>query len=108
MPINSSWWRLTKALVDTERDDGGAYELGQETDRTGQTAVAVIYIGSSGTVKSRLERHIDTDDPCLKDATHYRVEYTADYKKREQELYDEHVRLYGRRPRCNDVRPPGR
>ena len=103
MPIDDIWWSLTREMVATENDIGGVYELSE--DHRGDTP---IYVGSSVKVKERLERHRNTTDPCLRAATHYRIEYTPDYENRERELYDEHVRIHGLPPRCNDVRPPGR
>ncbi len=102
MPIDNFWWSLTREMIETETDTSGVYELGE--DHRGHTP---IYVGSSVRIKERLEGHRNTTDPCLRNATHYRTEYTPNYKNREQELYDEHVRLHGLPPRCNDVRPPG-
>ncbi len=100
MPIQNQWWSLTPNIVGYERDDPGVYELG-DSDGT------VIYVGSSIAVKRRLQEHLSVStDPCIKKrAVKYRVEYTHRYEDRERELYDEHVRLHGRPPVCNAVRP---
>ena len=100
MPINSRWWLFLDSIVQYERNEGGAYELG---DGSG----TVVYIGSSNEVKRRLNEHLDESDTCIKrNARQYRVEYTEDYRRREYELYHEHVRLHGEPPRCNFVSPP--
>ncbi len=100
MGILSQWWMLAEAIVRYERDDPGAYELGDSNKYT-------VYVGSSGKVKNRLGDHIDAPtDSCIgSKARYYRVEYCSNYEQRERELYDEHVRSYGQPPECNAVRP---
>jgi len=100
MPINTQWWTFAGYMVDMDRDDPGVYELGNENDQ-------VIYIGSSNELRRRLREHLnEPSGTCVKrHAKKYRIEYTWDYKTRERQLYDEHVRVYGRPPICNDVRP---
>ena len=94
----SSWWGFNSAMVGTERDEGGVYELGD-------SAKAVIYIGS-GTVKTRLQAHLSgSEGSCTKNASYYRVDYRSDYATEERRRYDEYVRTNGHRPKCNDKRP---
>lgn len=102
MPIHSRWKPLTRAYVLEESNVGGVYELGNHSG-------TVVYIGSSSIIRNRLLSHVNSTDLCIRmHASQYRVEYTEDYLRRERELYDEHVRLYGHPPRCNDALPPGR
>ena len=99
MPISGRWWSFSAVMVDTERDEGGVYELGDGAQH-------VTYIGSSNQVRRRLREHLgEPGYTCIGKATCYRVEYTPNYRHRERELYDEHVRRHGRGPACNDVRP---
>src|SRR5271170_1706631 len=97
------WWTFRESLVGYDRNDGAAYEFGD-------SAEMVIYIGSSNELQVRLNRHLNEPaDSCIKkNATKYRYEYTTGYLRREQELYDEHVALYGQPPICNGIRPSGR
>jgi len=97
MPIGSQWWSFVESLVNIDRDLPGVYELG---DQNG----IVIYIGSSDELKRRLTEHLNEEaTTCIRqNATHYRIEYTADYENRERELYRVHVATYGKPPQCND------
>ena len=104
MPIEFSWLPFTKDdYTPIDIDQEGVYEFG---DSNGM----VVYVGSTNAIKTRLARHLactDSCDPCIqKHASQYRVEYTSSYERQEWELYNEHVRIYGRPPICNDVSPP--
>lgn len=100
MPITSQWWTFAEDVIKLDRDDPGVYELGND-------AGSVVYIGSSNELRRRLLEHLnEAAGTCIKrHTTKYRMEYTKDYKVRERELYDEHVRINGKPPQCNDVRP---
>ncbi len=100
MPIAAQWWTFSEGIVNYERDEPGVYELGNTNE-------AVVYIGSSNEVRRRLKEHLgESAGSCVKKNTaKYRVEYTRDYKNRERQLYDEHVRIHGKPPLCNDARP---
>jgi predicted GIY-YIG superfamily endonuclease len=100
MPIVSQWWTFSEMMVQHDRDEPGVYELG-ETNGT------VIYIGGSDAIRRRLREHLsESATTCTRRSTaQYRVEYTRNWTTRERQLHDEHVRLYGRPPRCNEVHP---
>jgi hypothetical protein len=100
MPIKAQWWVFTDAIIDSERDLPGVYELGS-------AAGEVIYIGSSDEIRRRLLQHWnEPESTCVKRNTRqYRVEYTGDYVVRERELYHEHVRAQGQPPLCNASGP---
>jgi predicted GIY-YIG superfamily endonuclease len=102
MPITAQWFTFTESVVNYDRDDAGVYELGN-------AAEIVVYVGSSNELKRRLKEHLnEAGYTCIKqNANRYRIEYTANYKKRELELYDAHVAAHGRAPQCNDARPSG-
>ena len=97
MPIAGDWWSFTANLVEMERDEPGVYELGNP----GQN---VIFIGSAPRVRTRLLEHLEEPaGSCIRRlATRFRIEYTADFKRREDELFAEHVRLHGKLPRCSE------
>ena len=97
MPISSEWWSYTINLVEMERDAPGVYELGNPGKN-------VIFIGSSHQVRSTLLEHIkEPVGSCVRRfATRYRIEYTDDFKKREDELFNEHLKLHGKLPRCSE------
>ena len=98
----SQWWRFNETWVNTERDEGGVYELGD-------SAQQVVYIGSSAAVKTRLKSHLAGDDLCITlHAQYYRVDYRSDYRAEELRRYNAYVRLHGTPPKCNNVAPPGR
>jgi hypothetical protein len=97
MPISSEWWSYTINLVEMERDAPGVYELGNPGKN-------VIFIGSSPQVRSSLLAHLqEPAGSCIRRfATRYRIEYIDDFKKREDDLYNEHLRLHGKLPRCSE------
>ncbi|MGC9947049.1 MAG: hypothetical protein ABSF64_11835 [Bryobacteraceae bacterium] len=98
----SQWWTFRESLVGYDHNYRAVYEFGDSSE-------IVIYIGSSDELQFRLTRHLNEPaDSCIKkNAKNYRYEYTADYLRREQQLYDEHVSLYGKPPICNTARPSG-
>ncbi len=102
MPITSQWWTFTETVINLDKNQSGVYELG---DASG----SVVYIGSTNGMKRRLLEHLNEPaTTCIKRrTTKYRIEYTANFARREQELYDEHVRIHRAAPACNDVRPAG-
>jgi excinuclease UvrABC nuclease subunit len=102
MPIQAQWWSFVESVIEVDRDEPGVYELGDENGM-------VVYIGSSNELRRRLKEHLnEASDTCVRqNTTHYRIEYTANYKNRERELYDGHVRMHGKPPLCNDSRPSG-
>jgi hypothetical protein len=102
MPIQAQWWSFVESVIEVDRDDPGVYELG---DKDG----TVVYIGSSNELRRRLREHLnEASSACIRqNVTHYRMEYTANYRTRERELYDGHVRIFGMPPKCNDSRPSG-
>lgn len=100
MPIVERWWPFSEQMIQHDRDDPGVYELGNSSD-------IVVYVGSSNELRRRLREHLaEASSSCIKKNTiKYRLEYTRDYVRRERELYDDHVRTYGKPPACNEVRP---
>jgi excinuclease UvrABC nuclease subunit len=100
MPIQAQWWSFFESVIEVDRDDPGVYELG---DKNG----VVIYIGSSDELRRRLKEHLnEAPHTCIRqNTTHYRIEYTANYTSREQELYRYHLATYGKPPQCNNSRP---
>ena len=101
MPISNQWWTFSESMIQHDRDDPGVYELGSSSDM-------VVHVGSSNELRRRLRQHLaESSASCIKKNTvKYRLEYTRDSARRERELYDEHIRLYGKPPACNEVRPP--
>lgn len=102
MPITGQWWTLAESVAGYEYDQPGVYELG---DSNGN----VIYVGSADKMKRRILEHVnETQNACIRlNAMKYRVEYGSGCRKREKELYDEHVRRYGKPPSCNRIAPIG-
>jgi predicted GIY-YIG superfamily endonuclease len=103
MPIRTQWWSFVDSVVSIDRNQPGVYELGDENG-------IVVYIGSSDELRRRLTEHLNEDTySCIRQiATQYRIEYTAEYEKRERELHKGHISKYGKPPQCNNsVRPAG-
>ena len=97
MPIINQWWTLNHDLVKYDREDSGAYEFG---DSNGN----IVYIGSSDNIQRRLTEHlVEPAGSCTKRyAARYRIEYTSDFARREQQLLEEFVARNGKAPRCNE------
>ena len=100
MSINAPWWVFADAVIDSDQDLPGVYELGN-------AAGEVIYIGSSSELRRRLKEHWhEPNGTCVrKNTTQYRLEYRPDYLAGERELFEQYVRDYGRPPLCNEARP---
>jgi hypothetical protein len=99
MPIQSQWLLFSDRTVDSEKDQGGVYELG---DSVGM----VVYLGGSKSLRRRLKEDLaEPSMTCIKrNARVYRTEYNMHYIERMRKLYDEHVKTYGEPPLCNNVR----
>jgi predicted GIY-YIG superfamily endonuclease len=96
MGITGQWWVFADAIIESEDDLPGVYELAN-------AAGDVIYIGGSDDLRRRLKEHWNEPrTTCVKThAARYRVEYRRDFLARERELYDEHMRIFGAAPLCN-------
>src|SRR5436309_12619122 len=101
MPLTAApWWHFSRATVESDRDDPGVYEMGDASD-------SVVYIGSSDALKRRLKEQLSESGTCIrKNTVRYRIEYTKDYQARERQLYDKHIKIHGKPPKCNE--PPAR
>jgi hypothetical protein len=97
MPIESEWWSFTVNQVEMERDAPGVFELGNPGKN-------VVFIGSSRQVRTALLKHLEEPgSSCIRRfATRFRIEYTDKFRSREDELFNEHVRLHGKLPRCSE------
>ena len=66
-----------------------------------------IYIGKADEadgLRGRLQAHRRGDlGPCTQQATAYRRELHTDPSARQRALLEEHRRIYGRLPRCNEL-----
>ncbi len=102
MPIATTVWNLTAGMVASDQEQAGVYELLNAQNE-------VIYVGSSDNLKRRMGEHVNEwQNDCIKrNAVKYRLDYTSNYKAREKQLYDEHVRVHGKAPSCNRVAPTG-
>lgn len=81
-----------------ERNEPGVYERSSPGKN-------VIFIGSARQVRTRLLQHLGEPGACIpRFAARFRIEYTSDFKKREDELFNEHVKLHGKLPRCSEWR----
>jgi len=86
---------LTSWAVSTVPQSEGVYELFDP-------GKSLIYIGRSNNLRQRLTEHLNTSDACIKSATYFAYEVTSFSYSREQGLLEEHKRIHGRLPRCND------
>jgi predicted GIY-YIG superfamily endonuclease len=98
----SQWWSFREGMVNSDREEGGVYELADAGSRT-------IYIGSSRQIRTRMRQHLSEEaSSCIRqNATQYRIDYRSDYAAEELKLYDKFVRENGKPPKCNKARPAG-
>lgn len=101
MPIEGELYSWNERNVNTIAQDAGVYTFYY---RNGE----LIYIGSTENLRERFQdyrRNNFSDDPCKKDTTHYKREFTNNHEQREQELLEEYKQEHNRLPRCNDIIP---
>jgi len=96
MPIQGELYAFTKENVDNSPDKQGVYALYLNGD--------VIYYGrATASIRNRLQSHYRGDEGlCTKQAKSYKREVCSNPVAREVQLLEEHKRLYGRLPRCNE------
>lgn len=95
----SQWWTFNAAMIASDRDEPGVYEFAD-------AALEVIYIGSSGRLRTRLGQHLAGSDACVSAyARFYRLDYRLDYRAEERARLLAHVAVRGTLPRCNDRIP---
>jgi hypothetical protein len=98
----TQWWTFSEGMFSSDGDTPGVYEFAN-------AAGDLIYVGSTRTLQTRLRQHLSEDaKTCIKrNAVKYRIEYRSDYAAEELRIFDAFVRQNGRKPMCNDIRPPG-
>lgn len=101
MPMTGDVYPFTAQNVNNAPATAGVYALFINN--------VLIYIGRAlgvtTTIRSRLQCHYcGSEGPCTQAATHYMRESCSNPATREKELLDEYLRLYGRLPKCNEVR----
>ncbi len=99
MSINGDIYNFSEENVGMAPNESGVYAL--------YDGNVLIYYGRAQglgvTIRSRLQDHyFGREGPCTQAATAYKRELTSDPVAREIELLEEHRRLYGRLPRCNE------
>ena len=99
MPITNTKYQFTESNINSYASDHmGVYGLYD-------TMSMVIYYGSTDTsIKARLLRHFaGTEGKCTQGATYFNFERHFNPKYREGELVEQHKRLYGKLPKCNEA-----
>lgn len=104
MPIVSQRYYFTKYNIEQMAPDShGVYGL---YNAQGATIYYGRAMGNGVTIKSRLLSHQRGDEGlCTKSADSFNREICPNPAMRERELIEEHRRIYGRNPRCNEVTP---
>lgn len=101
MAITTTKYSFSKTIIETYApDSSGVYGLYDQFHN-------VIYYGKSDvSVKDRLLSHFSGNEGrCTQSATYFNFESPAypNPIKREEELLQEHRKIYGELPKCNDV-----
>lgn len=103
MPITTPTHWFTKQEVDQAPASAGVYCL---YNPTGTPSYYGRAQGGSVTIRTRLQSHQRGDEgPCTKAASFFNSEVCSDPVTRERQLLEEHRRVYGRLPQCNEVMP---
>ncbi len=100
-PRKTPWKEFTAESVEVEMDRGGVCELGGSRGE-------VVSINGSGKIKTLLQGLLlyPSGSKIQLYARQYRIEYTDNYIRRTEELYNDFVEKNGRPPICNDALPP--
>jgi len=96
MVLMGEVFRFAEDAIDSAPERYGVYALYQGNE--------LIYIGKAeqeDTIKSKLQRHLLGDNPCLKNATVYRYEVCDNPGQREKLYLQVYEMSYLRLPRCN-------
>ncbi len=99
MLITSTKYAFTAANIALVPEQAGVYGLydGGETIYYGRAQ------GGTVDIRSRLEDHQSgREGSCTQNATDFNWESISSPVSREKELLEEHERLHGRLPQCND------
>ncbi len=99
MSITSTTYAFTAANIALVPEQAGVYGLydGDETIYYGRAQ------GGTVAIRSRLEDHNSgREGSCTQSATGFNWESISSPASREKELLEEHERLHGRLPKCND------
>jgi len=96
MTQGNEWWSFEESLVAGLKPEPGVYELANREE-------TVIYIGSASNVRLRLQQRLrEPTGSCIgRHAVFARVEYTAAFKTREQNLRKLFRDVFGADPLCN-------
>jgi len=101
MSIDAPFHHFTDEEINSTTTLDGVYGLYDSPE--------TIYIGKgegAGGIWGRLKAHkAGYEGSCTQGATYFNYETHHNPSARERELLEEHKRLWGKLPRCNDVMP---
>jgi len=63
----------------------------------------IIYIAGTANLRRDLEKHLETDDSCIKKARYFDFEEEGMYTIRESELIQQFLQQHGKLPEGNDI-----
>lgn len=99
MPLIGYKAPFTDAFIRNAPESAGVYAL----YKNGQVTYYGRAQGGSVTIRSRLASHkAGYEGPCTQSSVEFNYEVTSYPVTRERELLEEHQRIYGRLPACND------
>ena len=99
MPIITTKYQFTESNINAYASDHmGVYGLYDSMSM-------VMYYGETDTsIKARLLRHLSgAESKCTQGAAYFNFERHFNPIHRERELLEQHKRLYGRLPKCNEI-----
>jgi hypothetical protein len=104
MGIKTDWHIFTDEEIAKAPISNGVYGLYEISGKP-----ATIYFGKGEGlygIKGRLQSHkAGNEGTCTKSADYFNYETCYDPSARERELIEEHKKIWGKLPRCNEVMP---
>lgn len=90
------WLEFDVLHVNNVPEKEGVYQLLDENKK-------IIFIAGTANLRRDLEKHLETDDSCLKRARYFDFEEEGMYTIRESELIQQFLQQHGKLPEGNDV-----
>jgi len=90
------WLEFDALHVNNVPEAEGVYQLLDEYKN-------IIFIAGTANLRRDLEKHLETDDPCIKKARYFDFEEEGMYTIRESELIQQFLQQHGKLPEGNDI-----
>jgi hypothetical protein len=97
MPLFNQRWHFSKIHISQSPEDAGVYLLWERYEPT----YVGVALGDPATIRSELARHLTSDKPPGKGATHFSFQLSANPKQLAEQQIEDHLDMFGEWPRHN-------